>query len=277
MGKAEPPERVTVGGQDYGLAERYKEDAFAVTCRYELAGEGVEGTPRRIIVKFGRTRRVFVVPMGWLGRWLTRRERGLLRAMADHPGVPRELGAVEVEGRVWPNVGAREFFEGPTLMEVKKTLPETLARIDEAFFESLDRLLEAMHRRDLAYVDLNKADNVLVLDDASSSEGRLVAGLIDYQIHFALPRFAPLRWLLRPVLGIFQQADRYHAAKHRLRCRPDLFPGGEDALDRLRPRSIRIFRRLWRYPMGLRRRLLVKLGVRTGKGRADSERGMTGG
>lgn len=276
MGKTGPPPRVTVGDQVYALAERYKTDAFAMTCRYEPADTDESAVPQRIIVKFGRTRRVLLVPMGWLGRWLTRRERALLHAMADHPGVPEDLGPVSIDGEAWPNAGARVFFEGPTLMEARRS-PEIVARIDNAFFESLDRLLEAMHQRDLAYVDLNKPDNVLVLAVGGSPDAPLVAGLIDYQIHFALPRSAPLRWLLRPVLGVFQQADRYHAAKHRMRIRPDLFPGGEDALDRLRPRSIRIFRRVWRYPMGLRRRLLVRLGVRTGKGRAETERGMTGG
>jgi hypothetical protein len=68
-----------------------------------------------------------------------------------------------------------------------------------------------------------------------------------------------------------QEADHYHLMKHKLRYRPDLYPGGEAELDRLRPWFIRVHRRIAAWPQRMRRGLLVLLRVRDTNGRADSE------
>ena len=56
---------------------------------------------------------------------------------------------------------------------------------------------------------MSKWANILIGDDG-------LPYLIDYQIHFWLPRNLPLRWA--------QAADLYYFHRHWLRCRPDQIP-----------------------------------------------------
>ena len=138
-------------------------------------------------------------------------------------------------------------------------------RPDDKFFPRLEEMVLEMHRRGLAYVDLNKRENVLVAEDGSPV-------LVDFQIHFAPPpwaaRLPPVRWLLKEL----QAGDIYHVRKHILSLRPDLIPPGERDLRRFQPATGRIWRMIYVGPVQfLRRRLLVWLRVRDGRGLAVSE------
>jgi hypothetical protein len=130
---------------------------------------------------------------------------------------------------------------------------ERYERVSDTFFDELFSLLHATHDRHIAYVDLNKRQNILVGED-----GRPY--LIDFQISLFLPptswrRLRPVRWLLTR----FQQADWYHCLKHKRRLRPDLLTPAERA--RLQQLSIwiRIHRWLTRPLTNLRRRTLSRL------------------
>jgi hypothetical protein len=123
----------------------------------------------------------------------------------------------------------------------------------------------AMHERGLAYVDLNKRENIIVTDNGSPA-------LIDFQLHFAPSRSArrliPVEWLF----GQFRAADIYHLHKHIAWHRPDLVGDYDCNWKQLQPVTGRVWRLLYVWPVQfLRRRLLVRLGIRSDRGLAISE------
>jgi hypothetical protein len=129
-------------------------------------------------------------------------------------------------------------------------------RLDDQFFDELRSMLEAIHARHIAYVDLHKRENVLV-----GNNGRPC--LIDFQVHFSLRSV-----LFRPVLRALQRGDLYHLAKHVANNRRDQilqFPVMN------RPWWIRVHRIVAVPLRKLRRQLLVWLGIRTGRGKAATE------
>ncbi|MEM1209378.1 MAG: hypothetical protein AAGI54_08930 [Planctomycetota bacterium] len=264
LGRLDPPERVEVDGRPFRRLKLYKHDAWAATCLF--ADEADDD--RRAIVKFSRRARLGLIPMGWAGRALTRRETRLLHRTADVAGIPNDLGPVawqrpdEPGPRPDPATAAREFLDGETLKDHRLD-----HRVSDTFFAELDDIVDALHAQGVAYVDMDKADNIIVTPDGRPA-------LIDFQIHFVIPRWLPLgRYSLGWLLKLLQRSDRYHLMKHKLRTRPDLYPGGEEELDRLRPAAVRLWRRISKGPQRLRRSLLSKLGVRDKTGRAASEYG----
>jgi hypothetical protein len=125
--------------------------------------------------------------------------------------------------------------------------------VGDIFFDELLALVRALHARHVAYVDLNKRQNILVGDD-----GRPY--LIDFQIALHWPptgwrRWQPLRWLL----AHFQHGDYYHCLKHKRRLRPDLLTADEAAVLRRLSPWIRLHRWLTRPLTDLRRRTLRHL------------------
>lgn len=249
LGRAEPPERIVVDGWPYTQVEVLKHDSWAATAIYECRGV-------RIICKFNRVQSIFGLPMRWLGRRLAEREKRFLNRLGDLPHVPRVLGKVEAEGRVLPNAAARRYIDGHPLT--------TGERVNEQFFPKLRQVLETMHRRGMAYVDLHKRENILVGDDGQPY-------LIDFQISFDATQ-PPLRWLpgIAIILGVLCRSDLYHLAKHVARHRPDA-TGSEAEIAKLRPWWIRAHRLVARPFRELRRKLLVLVGVRSGRGHAVSE------
>ena len=148
---------------------------------------------------------------------------------------------------------ARAYLEGHPLGDREQ--------VDDQFFPALQKLLRAMHGRRIVYVDLHKRENVLV--DAQGAPC-----LFDFQISVAWPRWAPLR----PFFPILSGSDEYHLMKHWSRCRPDQCGVAEDELAARRPWWIRAHRMVARPFREMRRRLLVRIGVRSGRGRVESER-----
>jgi hypothetical protein len=142
------------------------------------------------------------MPLAWIGRCLAAKEEACLRHLADLEGVPRFVGR-------WGPCGViREYIDGHALKKGE--------RVDEKFHDRLEELVREIHRRQMAYVDLEKCENVLV-----GENGRPY--LFDFQIAWYWPRrwggdLWPVRWLRRR----FQQADRYHLLKIKRRTRPDL-------------------------------------------------------
>ena len=195
-------------------------------------------------------------PTGWLGRWLAHREARALRILKDVPGIPRDAGAVRLDGRRCSFAVAHHYIEGHPLHIDEHPNAEFLSRLAE--------IIQAMHQRGLAYSDLNKRENIIV-----SEHGDPV--LVDFQLHFAPARWwarvPPVGWLLRSL----QPADLYHLQKHISWHRPDLVPPDQRDLKELRPRAVKIWRSCVSPMTHLRRRLLVWLGIRSGRGLAISE------
>jgi hypothetical protein len=237
---------VAIGGEPYHVVRVFKHDSWAATALYA-------GRHKQVVCKFNRVQPVGPLPMRWLGRVLADREAAMLRRLADLPNVPRWSGPVRVNGRVLANAVAHDFIPGHPLGDREP--------VDDRFFPTLRTLLAEMHRRGIAYVDLHKRENILVGDAGEPY-------LIDFQIGLALADWWPANHeVIEAVIGLVQQSDAYHLAKHVARCRPDQAADGATDL----PWSIRLHRLVGQPWRALRRRLLVRTGVRTGLGRVTSE------
>jgi hypothetical protein len=247
LGEAAPPESLEIGGRPHRLVEVFKHDSWAATSLY-IDGEGA-----RRVVKLHRKQSAFGVPLFWVGLLTARREARMLRALADLPGIPELSGPVAIGGVVQRNGVAREFVEGHPLGDRE--------RVGDDFFPRLHALLKAMHARRIVYVDLHKRENVLV-----DAHGRPC--LFDFQIGVRWPRWLPAGF----VFGLLTGSDDYHMRKHWARCRPDQYAADEASATVPPPWWIRAHRLVARPVREMRRRLLVRIGVRTGRGRVESER-----
>ncbi|HMF20441.1 MAG TPA: hypothetical protein VKE98_24740 [Gemmataceae bacterium] len=162
------------------------------------------------------------------------------------------------DGKPLDNAVAHEYVPGHPL--------RTRESVNDEFFPQLRLLLEHMHERGIAYVDLHKRENIIVGDD-----GRRY--LIDFQISAAWPgthRFG-LDRLWHFLLSILKTCDNYHLGKHIRNCRPDQAQEDAWARQQTRPWWIRLHRLVAVPFRSLRRRLLVVLGIRKSGGRADTE------
>lgn len=252
LGKEEMPARITLAGETYTHARTYKHDFFAATGLYD-------GPSGRVILKLGRKAPLLGLPMAWLGRFLADRECALYEAVEDLPGVPACLGRWEETGFV------HAFVEGHPLQRQEQVRSD--------FFDQLEAMLGQMHARGIAYVDLEKRENILV-----DRDGRPI--LIDFQISFRWPlngdtRREGMQRLIPHDLGRFilarlQDGDRYHLLKHRRRHRPDtMTPEQVEASYRHGP-WVQLHRRVARPLTLLRRRILKML---TGRSRSAKQDG----
>jgi hypothetical protein len=229
----------------------YKHDFFAATGLYR-------GPAGKAILKVGRTAPLLGAPMRWLGRFLADHEFAIYRAVEDLPGVPRCLGR-------WGETGfVHEFVEGHPLQRYEA--------VPDRFFPELRVLIETLHARRIAYVDLEKRENILVGDD-----GRPY--LIDFQISLYWPRPGEprtgLHRLIPHELGDFllrrlQDGDRYHLLKHTRRHRPDLLTHEQRVASYRAGFFVQLHRRLsWPFTF-VRRTILQKL---TGRSRSPKQDG----
>jgi hypothetical protein len=242
LGTREAPTEIQVDGEPFQLERTIKHDSWAATAVY-----GNE--KRRIVCKFNRIQPILFLPCRWLGRWLARRESAMYERLADVPNISAGFSAVFCNGERLENAAAHEFIAGHPL--------SWHDRVADDFFEKLRGTIAELHRRNIAYVDLNKWENIIV-DQAGDP------WLIDFQISVTLPKIWPLNVALR----ILQDVDMYHLSKHASRIRPDLYrPENFTGC----PAWIRLHRRIANPVRALRRRLLVLLGIRKGKGKPQSE------
>lgn len=250
LGRQEPPSVVQIRSARYRLAKVFKHDSWALTALYV-------GARRAVVCKFHRQQRIGPVPMKWLGRRLARREVRMLQRLADVPNVPRWSGFVCVDDKPLPYAVAHEFIPGHPLGKRE--------RVRDAFFSSLRETLGEMHRRGMAYVDLHKRENILVGEDGQPY-------LFDFQISRApSDGWLGRSWLTRALLRMLQRSDQYHLEKHVLHCRPDQCGFQKTDLVAQRPWWIRLHRSIAVPFRFLRRRLLVALSIRTGRGRVETE------
>jgi hypothetical protein len=239
LGREPLPERVHVAGDDYVLRQTFKHDFFAATARYE-------GDRGQIVVKFGRRASFFGLPLNWIGRWHVAHETAAYAALADLPVVPRLVG------RLGRDAFAHVFVEGHPLHKGEQ--------VPDDFFPRLREGLEAIHAREMAYVDLEKCENVLVGDD-----GRPY--LFDFQIAWRWPwrrggNWVPFCWICRHL----QRADFYHLGKLQRRTRPDQMSAEALEASYRKPWYVRLHNRLTRPFTLVRRWFLQRIDPRCGKG-----------
>jgi serine/threonine protein kinase len=90
-------------------------------------------------------------PLGFVWRWLLRREQAVYEQLDGIAGIPRSFGLIAGE------LLALEFIAGPSLREHEQRLVDR-----EAFFARLLTTLEAMHTRGVAHGDTKRKDNIIV-------------------------------------------------------------------------------------------------------------------
>ena len=239
LGKASLPVEIEVDGQGFVQRRIFKNDFFAVTALYE-------GDAGRVVLKVQRQASFLFVPLGWMGRMLAARECANLRRLQDLEGIPRFIGR-------WGKTGlVRRYIEGHPLTRGERVLDD--------FHLRLRSLIEAVHARGMAYVDLEKCENVLVGDD-----GRPY--LFDFQITWYVPRrWGGDLWPMRALGRWFQKGDLYHLAKLQRRTRPDQLTPPTLAATYRKPWFVRGHRFLT-YPFTcVRRRILDRIDPRRGRG-----------
>jgi hypothetical protein len=245
LGTREPPARLEIDGHTYRRKRIFKHDSWAASALYD-------GPHQQVVCKFNREQPLLGLPMRWLGRLLARREADLLRMLEDVALVPQACGEIHVDGRPLPTAAGHQFVPGGPLRRHQ--------RVPDAFFRQLGQLLDELHRRRIAYVDLHKRENILVGDDG-------LPYLFDFQISLRLPAIWPASLMFQ----LLADSDRYHLAKHLLNHRPDLCQPQDTALVTRRPWWIRLHRLVATPFRKLRRRLLVRIGIRRGRGMAETE------
>ena len=242
LGRKKLPDFIEIGEQRYTRRRVFKNDFFAVTALYE-------GDAGKVLLKVGRQASFLLVPLRWVGRFLAAREAAAFRRLSDVEGIPR---LVERWG---PTGIVREFIEG-----------QPLARgvgVPDNFHDRLAALIDEIHRKKMAYVDLEKCENVLVGDDGKPY-------LFDFQISWYLdPRWGGELWPMRLLRSWFQTGDRYHLAKLKRRTRPDQMSEEELIASYRRPWYVRVHRVLTWPLLWIRRRILRLVDPR----RKNGERG----
>jgi len=138
-----------------------------------------------------------------------------------------------------------DFIEGHELARGEK--------VPDDFFDRLQEGLDEVHRRGMAYVDLEKPENVLVGSDGTPY-------LFDFQISYRWPfkyggNWPPFCWILTRL----QESDRYHLTKLRRRCRPDTMTEEEIIASKRRPAHIRFYGKLTRPITRVRRMILNRI------------------
>ena len=244
LGKNSPPFQIEIADRIYAKTADFKHDSWAATALY-ASGE------HRVVCKFNRTQSAFGFPCKWIGRLLARRETDFLWRLGDIPGIPRYYDLIKSCGEKLPNATAHNYVDGKPLSLVFD--------VDEAYFRELETLLEKIHQRNIAYVDLHKPENVLVGTDGKPY-------LIDFQISVRLPGFRPFSTLLK----MLQASDRYHLTKHK-QYRLN-YHYSYAFMNSNRPWWIRWHRKLAVPIRTLRRRILVALGIRAPSGMANTEK-----
>ncbi len=250
LGRGSLPPEIEVSGGRYALRRVFKNDFFAITAMYE-------GEVGRVLLKVGRQASFLLLPMAWVGRWLAAREQAALTHLDDVNGIPKFMA------RWGPTGIIREYVEGHPLAKSE--------HVADDFHPRLRSLIEVIHRQGMAYVDLEKCENVLVGDD-----GRPY--LFDFQISWYLPdRWGGKLWPMRVLRGWFQRGDLYHLLKLQRRTRPDQLSPEALAASYRKPWYVRVHRMVtWPFTC-VRRAILNRVDPRReGERGRVSEQDMAG-
>ena len=231
LGMSELPPAIPLNGIEYRHVATIKHDFFAATGFYENAAG------RRVVLKVGRVVEFAGLPLKWVGKWLCRREMRFYSRLSDVPHIPALLGT-------WGETGfIHEYVPGRPLSRDRS--------VPDGFFDELAGLFGELHRRQIAYVDANKPQNILLGEDGSPH-------LIDFQISWDLLNLGDTainRWWLSKL----QREDLAHLLKHKKRLRPDEMTRQEcEAVDR-RSLLIRAHRFVFKPWFRLRRRIFDRL------------------
>ncbi len=239
LGRYNLPSQLNVNDSVYRLKKIFKHDFFAITSLYEITESSRKissGSPVRIVLKLNRKADFIGIPFKWLGVAVCENEIEILRALRGVRGVPRYIGQYENVGLIY------EFIEGVSLDE-KPPLPDD-------FFDELAKILAEIHKRNVAYIDMNKRGNILLGSDSQPY-------MIDFQISQRIywPVF-PLMFFGKALLNMFQREDYYHLKKHKRRLAGHLMDEQEKLASRRRSGFINLHRVISRPLTRVRRKIL---------------------
>jgi serine/threonine protein kinase len=161
-----------------GAVAQWLSDALRTPAAGRRLGSGYQASVEAYAAPFGDV--VVKKPhrsvlLGWLWRYLLRREHAVYARLADVPGVPKTLGLINGEYL------ALEYVHGPSLREQEWKLADRAG-----FFAQLLTTLRAMHAAGVAHADLKRKDNIIV-----------AAGERPYLIDFGIAAQRGRSWLGR--------------------------------------------------------------------------------
>jgi hypothetical protein len=199
IGRVEP--------REIQVIRELKDDAFALTQLVRMDGRHWLRKEFRFRVPMGR----LLAP---LARYWARHEMEVGRALAGIDGVP---GApVPVSETCF----CRPWIEGRDL----RAHLDAGGALRDDFFDRLLALVREIHRRGIAYADLQKKDNIIVGTDGRPSLIDFQISLRRYQGRSAVRRAISAWWVRHS-----QADDLRHVYKHKRRLRPDLLTPDEEA------------------------------------------------
>ena len=207
-----PPQVACLGGR-YALEKVLKHDFHAATGLYRRQAGSAGANPLlpvRLVCKINRQMHFCFLPLGLIGRLMTRGEINKLRRCEGIPEVPRVLARLDAHTYVY------EYIEGLTLDDTPP-LPAD-------FFDRLAQALQRVHARNIVHFDLHKRGNILI-----DTEGR--PHIIDFQIAWHIgDRALLLRWLSARLRRWLQSYDVYHIYKCTRRLQPEFLTETEERL-----------------------------------------------
>ena len=216
----------------YKLRKLFKHDFFAATGLYEIESDSsplLSEIPVKIVLKINRRQPLMGLPLAWLGNMMRNHEVMILRSVEGIKQVPQLLGLYEPCGFFYTYIEGCSLDESPN--------------IPDSFFDECKSLLEQVHQRDIAYIDMNKRGNILIGQDNKPY-------LIDFQISLRFERYA------HGLMKVLQKEDMYHLYKHKRRLRGDLLSETEQQISRRKSPFIRIHRLIATPFRTVRRRVL---------------------
>lgn len=248
LGRREPPPEIELESGRYSLEKVFKHDFFAMTAVYG-------GDAGRVVLKMGRVASIFGLPLSWIARLHVWHESRVFEQLQHLEVVPAFTGRYGKHGLT------HAFIEG---RDLEKGMP-----VPDDFFERLRTGLDEIHALDMAFVDMEKPENILVGDDGKPY-------LFDFQISWCWSRrwggdLWPLTWMRRRL----QHADRYHFLKMHRRMRPDLMRLADFRASYERPFYVRLYTRITRPIILTRRRILNRIDPAAKRG-AKKRPGVTG-
>ena len=136
-------------------------------------------------------------------RFLIAREFCLYRALDGLEGVPRAYRMLDKDAFLIEHVDARPAARRFVSRELRR---------DPAFYDRFLRLVDALHARGVAHLDLHNKKNLLFAEPDR-------VYLVDFASAVRLPRWLPFRRRLARALGVF---DRFGVLKMKRLMAPQL-------------------------------------------------------
>ena len=236
---------ITVDGHTYRYTSTLKEDFFSANYLYERGGEAY-------VLKVSRFRFIFAFAFQWLARLLHHHEWAVYSRLDGAPRIPR------LAGRYGRDAYLHAFIPGATLRNYVDRLKkdgvfDPARHIRDDFFPKLAATLAEVHRREVGYADLSKAENVIVDEKGDP-------WLIDFQISWPVPPSGPLRPLSHRIFRLIAREDLYHLLKFKARYRPDQLTPEERARVEHRSALNRLHKYALRKPFHFFKRMIYPKG-----------------